>query len=267
MKFLNEPLLHFIVLAGLLFIANHFWSSKQKQQIVIDNQSIAFLVEQREALELRKLNGAERKKLIDDFIIDEVLYNEAYKRGLDRSDSRMRRNLIRKMRTLLIEDVQTPSEKELRAFFDANRVKYQLAATRSMEQVFFSDPGTVPNNLREQLNAGLDASGLGESSMDLRRSLPNLTQRDIALRFGAEAASAIIAINDKNWHGPIESDRGFHFIRITGSEPSRDFVFENIRPYVERDWVLAQSREAMEQAIAKMRQNYEIIIEKPEVIK
>ena len=111
MKLVKEPLFHFLLLAALLFVLEHVFSSTQKEKIIVDQQTAEYLVKQREDLQLRKLSPAEREVTINSFVEDEILYNEAYKRGLDKSDSRMRRNMILKMRGLLMAISNSPQMK------------------------------------------------------------------------------------------------------------------------------------------------------------
>ena len=67
-QLLREPLTHFFILAAALFLINEIASSTQRTQILIDQQTIDFLVQQREDLELRVLSDAERKDTIEAFI-------------------------------------------------------------------------------------------------------------------------------------------------------------------------------------------------------
>jgi hypothetical protein len=79
----REPLVHFLALAALLFLFNYFWSDTQKEKIIVDQRTVDFLIKQREDLVLRKLTPKQRQDLIRSYIRDEILYREAYKRGLD----------------------------------------------------------------------------------------------------------------------------------------------------------------------------------------
>jgi hypothetical protein len=215
-----------MVLAALLFLLEGAFSGARKETIVVDQQTIDYLIQQREDLELRELGPEERRDTIDAFVEDEILYREAYRRGLDQGDSRMRRNLILKMRGLLAGDVEAPTEADLRAFFTDNRARFSSPATWSLEQVYFSDPEQAPPGLRDDLRAGLDPMTVGVSSLSMPNKLPRRSQREIAGLFGADVARAILDIEDNGWHGPFESPRGAHFIRVVGREPARDASFE-----------------------------------------
>lgn len=257
----KEPLFHFLILATLLFLFDHLFSSNQKVKIVVDRQTIEFLIKQREDLELRKLSVEERKQTVDSFIEDEILYSEAYKHGLDRGDSRMRRNLIRKMRGLLIGELKRPTENELRDFFEANHEQFTHPATVSLLQVFFSNPAQLPDDILKKLQSGLDLSRIGDFQSGLGRSLPRMSQKGLVGTFGTKAARIILAIDDGQWHGPIESIYGIHFVRITSRDPAREPRYEDIKSYLEGDWMMAQSRKAIAQELQNLSENYEIIIE------
>ena len=100
LRLLREPMLHFFALAALLFVLEAYFSAGQKTRIVVDQVTADYLIRQREDLELRVLDEAERASVVDAYVEDEILYREAYRRGLDQGDSRMRRNLILKMRLM-----------------------------------------------------------------------------------------------------------------------------------------------------------------------
>ena len=146
---------------GVFVLFDYVFSSAQKEKIVIEQQTVDFLIKQREDLELSKLSAEERRKTVDSFVEDEILYKEAYKRGLDKGDSRMRRNMILKMRGLLVGDIKEPTDTELREYFEANRAKFDLPPTLSLEQVYFSDPSKMPDDVLRDLRTGRDPKSIG----------------------------------------------------------------------------------------------------------
>ena len=261
MKLLKEPLVHFLVLAALLFALEQVFSSTQKEKIVVDGQTVEYLVKQREDLELRKLGADERRDTIDSYVEDEILYSEAYKRGLDKGDSRMRRNMILKMRGLLIGDLEQPTEDQLRAYYEASKDEFTRPATTSIQQVFFSDPAQVPLNLLERLQRGLDHDTVGEFQPGFGRTMLNVSQRMLVGSVGADAARKILAIDDNQWHGPIDSAQGVHFIRVTARTPEYQSSYEEVKSYIEGYWMMAQSRELIEKEIERLQEDYEIVIE------
>ncbi len=263
MRFSREPLVHFLVLAALLFVLEQVFSSTQKDKIIVDRQTVEYLIKQREDLELRTLAPEEREETIASFVEDEILYNEAYKRGLDRGDSRMRRNMILKMRGLLIGDLDQPTEDELRAYYQANLDQFTRPAMISLDHVLFSDPTKVPPDLIEQLRADLDHTTVSGSSLASAPTLRNMSHRTLAATLGADSARAIVAIDDDDWHGPFESPRGIHFVRVADRTAESQLRYEQVKSYIEGYWTMAASRRLIEQELGRLQQNYEVIIEDP----
>ena len=262
----REPLAHFVLLASLLFIVEHIASRSQKEQIVITGATAEYLVKQREDLELRKLSAAEREDTISSYVEDEILYSEAYKRGLDRGDSRMRRNMILKMRGLLVGDIKEPDEDTLRAYFAANQDQFTNPETISLDHVYFSDIERVPTDLLEQLKSGVDHRELGDRSLMLGASMQRVSKRSLAGGFGSDTALDILAIKDDQWHGPFESLHGAHFVRITEWAPATSPRFEDVASYIGGHWMMTESRRVIEQEITRLQNDYEILIETEAII-
>lgn len=165
------------------------------------------------------------------------------------------------MRGLLIGDIRKPTDEDLRSYFDANRARFRLPPTLSLEQVSYRDPSQVPKDLLDELRAGHDPKTFGDLMPGYGRSLSRVSQRELAAILGAEAARPIIALDDDQWHGPLESIHGAHFVRIVGREPAREANYEDVKSYLEGDWMMAQSRKAIEQEIQRLRDSYDIVIE------
>ena len=255
----REPLVHFVALAAMLFVFERFWSETRKETILVDQQVVNFLIKQREDLVLRTLTPDERKQTIDEYIRDEILYREAYKRGLDK-DSRMRRHLISKMRRLAIGNVKKPTQVQLKAYFAANRARFRRPATLSFDHVYFKDPSTAPDGLLDQLRSGRDHKTLGDIMLGFARSA-ELSPNQVAGLIGPKAARSIIAIDDDLWHGPVPSIRGAHFVRIVARTPERDARFEDVQRFLRQDWHLTQTRAAIDRQVEKLRGTYHIKVD------
>lgn len=96
----------------------------RKPQIVVDRAVVDALITRQQAREMRVLGPEERQAAIDEWIADEILYREAYRRGLDRDD-RIRRALVLKMRSQITGSLSAPSEAALREWFDDHRDRYR----------------------------------------------------------------------------------------------------------------------------------------------
>jgi len=255
-RVLREPLLHFVWIAAALFALDALWND-QRDVIHVGPATIEFLAKQRSELLNRKLTGAERRRIVEEHIDQEVLVREAYARGLDRG-ARIRGQLINKVKFLLAEKLPEPTDAELRAFFKENAERFALPASVTLDHVYYRDRDGVPDALRAALIGGLDPTELGDFHASLGRHVAKITWRELLFVLGPKAAKAIFGLPEGEWHGPIESRLGVHFVRVTQRLPAQPVSYEQIAHYMPNEWVLAQRREAMEEKMIELRRRYRV---------
>jgi hypothetical protein len=208
---------------------------------------------------MRDLVCAEGELVIATFVDDVMLYGEAYKRGLDKADSRMRKLLIQKMRGLLSGDIEEPTEVQLRGYYDLHRQDYVRPASISVDHVYFPEQAPPPPGVLEQLRAGADYKMVGDSR--LGKVMPGLTAEVLAARFGADGADRMLAIDDSRWHGPFESRQGLHFVRVYERSAEHPMSYQEMRPFLGAQWRVAQARQAIERELERIQQDYDVVIE------
>ena len=143
-KWLNEPLLHFLVIGALVFIV---FSVVNNEEISLDGKKIVV-----SAGDIERLNANWSKKwnrlptegelegLVDSYIREEVYYREALALGLDQDDTILRRRLMQKMEFLSndLAELNTPDQAALNAYFLEHKDKYELPARVSFTHIYFS---------------------------------------------------------------------------------------------------------------------------------
>ncbi len=252
-----EPLIHFLLIALLLFLADGMLNGDRREEIRVDSDTLDFLVKKRSEMLLRELSEEERKELLEGYIDDEVLVREAYERGLDKG-GRMRRQLVMKMRTLLAEEPPEPTEVDLRAYYEAHAERYGLPERVSFQHLFFiADDGISPD-LAERLKVQADPPDVSVLDPILGRFPKQRSERELRSYLGEDAATALFAIVDEQWHGPIPSARGIHFVRVTERLPAQQPDFETIAAYLVEDWQLSRQKAAMADKVAEFRGKYRI---------
>ena len=259
----REPLVHFLVLAALLFAADRLVGSSDRSTIVIDRQSIAAALQARAEALGRPLSEAERDAAIQEYVDEEVLLHEAYQRGLDR-DRVIRSRLVQKMRFLLTDDLPEPDEADLRAYFEANRDRYRSPPTVTVDHVYYANLERVPEDLLEQLRDGVDFRQLGEPLFMLGPTLPRYSLRDLIGVMGPDVARRIFELPPGEWVGPLHSDNGVHFVRVVEKHAAAVPAFEEIESYLRQDWLFEQQKRVLADKAAELRQRYRIVIEEPE---
>ena len=156
-KFLKDPLIHFLLLGGLLFLL-YAWRGEPEGEdsfrIVVTEAEVDAA---RQALALLHGQSPTEEQVLATFeprIKDEILYREALALGLGEDDALVRARLTEKMLFLTQDVVEpaTPTEGEVGAFFEEDPSRFFVPATVSFEQRFFS-----PSSRTEDLEAPVAA--------------------------------------------------------------------------------------------------------------
>ena len=63
------------------------------------------------------------------------------------------------------------------------------------------------------------------------------------------------------WHGPVESFRGIHYVQVTGIHEPELPPFEMMESYLRTDYLMVKSRESQVRKIETLKKNYTIVVE------
>jgi len=247
---IREPILHFTLLAGVLFGAHAMFAEPPRPTIRIDPNTIEYLLRERALLINRPITDDDRRDATETYVEEEILLREAYRRGLNETP-RIRAQLIQTMRQTLIGEVPRPSEAALRTYFEANRARFQRPPTISLTQVFIATGKPVPEDLMARLKAGGFDGRIGAA-------IRHASQAELAGLFGPEVARTIAAIDDRDWHGPIQAARGTYFIRIDDRQPASMPSFEQAAAFVADEWGMVQQRQRLAIEIKRIARDYDI---------
>jgi hypothetical protein len=262
-RFLREPLLHFVLLAAGLFVAQAIIGGDEREVIVVDAEAQRYLFSQEEDLRLRPLTEGDKQRIVENFIEEEILVREAKARGFTDS-SRVRALLVQNMRFFIGSDIPEPSENDLRAHFEANLDAFTSPPSLDLNLVMFSDPDTVPDGILDALNQAEDASTLGDLDTRLGYRLRFLDQRRLVGLFGTKPAKDLLSGSeaDQNWRGPYVSPTGsVHFLRVINRNAPRTPTYELAQDWISTHWLSAKSNELLDAALDDMRQNYLVVVE------
>ncbi len=266
----REPLVHFIILGGLLFAGHSLWQrhvSKADYTITVspdemERQATIFAGENR-----RQPTDEDLQALLFAYVEEQALMREASRMGLGDDDTIIRRRLAQKMR-FMIEDVdppKQPDEATLETWFNANVNKFVKPETRSFSHIYFS-----PEKHGKNLNVNLekvrgivdeaDWESLGDPFM-LKREFTRLSTIDVSRLFGADFAAGVFNAETTGWQGPIDSAFGRHLVRIDATTPKIVPKLEDVRAAVIREWQDESQRAANTQRLKDLIQKYKVVVE------
>lgn len=271
-RLLREPLLHFIVIGGLLFLiyaAINDTGQNSTDVIVITPERIAQIASGFNSVWKRIPTDDELDALIEEEVREEVYYRDALALGLDKNDAMVRRRLRQKMEFLTDTGVylQEPSVGELEAFFAANEQTYRREPRLAFEQIYLGkDPAeeTITQSLKALLSdLATDPSTLGEGTRlpaQLRLSRPDAIDSVFGQGFFEQLADLAPGV----WSGPVVSTYGVHLVRTLDGLPAQTPPLKEVREVVLKDWKAAKALQIREQDYARRRARFVVEIHRSE---
>ncbi|SHF59550.1 PPIC-type PPIASE domain-containing protein [Microbulbifer donghaiensis] len=268
-KLLGDPLVHFMLIGGLLFGINALFSEENaaRDEIVVSQSQIDHLAAVFERGWQRPPSEGELDGLVENFIREEVLYREAQKLGLDQNDTVIRRRLRMKMEFLardLVNAVE-PGDTVLQTYFGEHRESYRQPARLTFRQLYFDSGAraSASDDARSaliQLNNGAEADDFGDSNL-LRAEYTEESAGRVDRLFGEGFAAQLGELPSGRWAGPLQSAYGLHLVYLEAYEPQRPAAFAPVRAQVLRDWQLEEQKNILRRQYEAYRATYDVRIE------
>jgi hypothetical protein len=242
-------------------------------EISVTLAEVAHLQAQWQRQRLRPPTAEELKKSVDGYVRNEILYQEALARDLDREDPRVRLALIQKMQLLAAgrADAQEITEEDVSAFFALRKEQYRIPARLSVIQIYFKnkdDPEGARariDNMREEFRlAEPDEATLAQAgdSIMLEKAHFDVTASDLEQRLGTDFAANVLPLEENIWSGPIESSYGLHLVKVLNRTPGRVPELEEVRSKVETDLRYETRKVEEEQGYLEVAGKYRVVISK-----
>jgi hypothetical protein len=273
-KILREPLLHFLLLGGALFLVfqqisdETFTAKDQLEEIVVTEGRIQSLQLGFEKVWQRPPTQGELDGLVENFVREEVLYREALAMGLDRDDPIVRRRLQQKIE-FLSEDLaglEQPDDATLQTFLNANSEAYRQPSRFSFRQIYInaSQRGQRAESDAIELLAKLRTQKVetvvaGDSLM-LKHQFIDETERDIERTLGRQFLTALRETPVGGWQGPIVSGFGLHLVKISERFDGEIPDLDSVRDAVFRDWSSEKRKQTNELFYTTLRKRYRVIV-------
>ena len=263
-------MLHFAILAGLVFLAYSVLNggrSSEDMTISVSSFEIERLAALYDTEAGTRPNDRDLQALINDHIKQQALAREARALGMADGDVVIERRLVQKMIFMLSETrtVSTPNEDELRAWFDQNQDQFREPERTTFDHIFFSSADDP--KIEATLSALTDDPELawrqrGNPFM-LQRSYSDITRSELIHVFGIDFATQMDSLESESrqWQGPLRSDLGTHLVRINARQASYIPEFSDIQNAVEQAWRDQAQRQETARKIQSIVDKYNVEIE------
>ena len=258
-KLINEPTVHFFVIALVVFIVYAISNLKRDDVIELDQREIDARILMQEMVSGQPLTSEQQEFITASYVEEQILVKEAVELGLD-NDARIHDMLAQKMRHVLSGDIIQPTPAELESFYSSNSELYRAPATVSVDELILDTRNEISIEIQTLISEGVNSDEILEMASGSSAPLPNANHLDLSNIFAPEFADAVFQSQGNEWIGPFSSNRGQHFLKIIERSEERIPPMAEIADRVRLDWITQEEEIRLQQEVNKLWDRYEIII-------
>jgi parvulin-like peptidyl-prolyl isomerase len=216
------------------------------------------------------IDDADRRRVLDRLVDEELLVQRAIELGLVRQDRRVRGDLV----TAVIESVtadagqREPSADELRAFFETNRDYFARPGRLQVEQVFVRSAGDDDDAALDRARDVASRWRDGASAAELQQSvgdgpvakLPDAPLPAAKLReyLGPAAVESVATLAVGEVADPVRAAGGHQVLRLVAREPNRVPALAEVETEVRAEWRRRAGDEALRAYLDDLRRRASI---------
>ncbi len=249
----------------------------QRERMIRAELDRELLFRQGLALELQRYDGVIRQRLLRNMQFldlggeeqsDAELIEQALEMRLHLGDEVVKRRMIQVVEQLLLaaNPPAAPDPAAIESEFERRREELRRPPRYSIQHLYF------PRERAEDIGAAMaaiEAQGLGpEQALEFSSPfLPGFrfdsrTPDQLARQFGSAFVLNLQRAGPEpgRWCGPIESTYGLHYVWVEAIEPGRDATLDEVSAQLRRDLESRARAEALAQATARLRENYEVVL-------
>jgi hypothetical protein len=256
---LREPLLAFALIGGLLFLAYRARQPADAESIVLPATARAALIADFEAATGRTATTADITRIEQEFITDEVLFREALAQGLHLADSSVRARLVEEMRLRVTGPLPEATVEQLVNHYSEHLDRYQSEPAATFRHVYFAQHPADPQALLLQLRAGRNVTG---EPFGRGAEFSGYGQSMLRGLFGQAFTAALWTAPPGEWTGPLQSQYGWHYVRVQERLPPALLPFDAVRQQVENDLSVDTIATAVEQHVQQVLPRYVVRVER-----
>jgi hypothetical protein len=254
---LREPLLHFVLLGGLLFTADHFLmaSADDPHTIIISAEVDKEARDTFKAARGQEPDARQLAALRQVWLDNEVLYREGLALRVDRGDITVRERVIFKALNIVEAGLKLPEvdDKTLNAWFEAQRDKYDEPARYDFQEAVLSGDNSeaAVRSFVNELNSG---TGTTRAGLRVFKGRPH---DNLVVGYGADAAKAIEDTPPGEWRA-VQTSNGWRAMRLDAISGVKAASFDALRNVVLQDWTDATMAEKRTAAVRELAKKYKI---------
>ncbi len=254
---LRSYLFWFVVLGSSIFAIDAEFGQRP-DRIVVDDQVLRQIKGSWEAQMRRPPTEPELIGLARGWVEEELWYREARRLALDEGDLIVRRRLVQIIQFMAEQsESDTVDDAALRDYFEQHLQAYSLPVRYSFSQVFVADKSRA-EGLHAALQATINWQSLGEPNM-LNPSYSLRTGREVGTALGESFANGLAALSPSaDWQGPLQSEFGWHWVRLDEKRAPSALPFEEIRDRVQSDYLYEARQSQRQRYLEGLHARYDV---------
>ena len=237
-KYLQEPLLHFLVLGGLIFLLYFYTNdgfTQESQRIIIPQAKIDQMVYIWQKKQMRIPSETELQQMLDNEVYNEIMSREAVKLGLEREDGVIRRRLVQKM-SFVFSDLAAlvePSDAELKSYLVEHKEAFMADASLS----FIVQNKTI-----------------------LEKKYNDVSAWEVSRTWGREFTKMLFSMPVESWKRKVPTTYGEVDVLVTEKKRQEVRPFSDIRPLLKQAWQLQAQKKSEQDFYDTLKKEYVVEI-------
>ena len=257
-QLVREPLVHFLLLGALIFVADALvFQRKDDPNVIVVGPEV-----DAEATALfknslgRDPTAADLEQLRQRWVDNEVLYREGLRLAVDKGDTGIRERVIFKALNIMQSNLSVPpaDDKVLRAWFEKNRSIYDEPPRYDfVEAVWVGDKSDAAiKRFVSSLTQGVQDET--ESGLRVFTGRPH---SNLLVSYGDEFVRGLDQATPGAW-SPLTAKDGVHVVRLEARHPGVATTYEAVQSRVFPDWKDAYVQQLRTDAVRALGKKYRI---------
>jgi parvulin-like peptidyl-prolyl cis-trans isomerase-like protein len=218
------------------------------------------------------VTDADRTRVLDRLIEEELLVQRAVEIGLVESEPGVRKALVQALVDSIVAEAESedPEPEALRRFYDEHRDYFAGGERFRVERLVFrarsggAPPGERAAEARRALEAQEPVAAVRERLADAPVvTLPDMLLPGAKLReyLGAEAVGTLLAAPAGAWTETKEGAGGVQLLRLTEREGGEAPAYEAVAPQVSAEWRRQQGDRALRESLDFLRAAADVVVQ------
>ncbi|RDY24702.1 peptidylprolyl isomerase [Romboutsia maritimum] len=234
----------------------------QKEITNLDIESALSSLDPYQAMHFNTEEG--KKQLLEDLVNQELFFIEAQEEELHNDEGfkaemkKIEENMLKQYAINKVLSSVKLTEDEKKAFFEANKSKFNKSETASAKHILVDNEDTAKDILNK-INAGEvsfeDAAAAHSTcpSKDAGGDLGSFPRGQMVPEF----EEAVFSMNKGEVRGPVQTQFGYHLIKLEDMQPGGESEYEEVQSEIEKTLMYQKQSQVYGQKLNDLKTKYQ----------